>query len=185
MNDKLWPAPIVFGSERPLIPKPVPEIVARFRTKLAFPLFVNVTLCVPVCPTVTLLKFNDAGEIVSPGCMPVPLREIVSGEFEASLVTVRSPVAAPSDGGANRTWTVTLCPTGIEEEGFPPITLNADPETVACEMFTAAVPVFVTLTLCVALLPTATFPKLRLLELAESIPAPGVPGCPPPPAWVT
>jgi len=48
-------------------------------------------------------------------------------------------------------------------------------------MFTALVPVFVTVTPCVALLPTATLPRLTLVELAESTPAPGFPGTPPPP----
>jgi hypothetical protein len=47
------------------------------------------------------------------------------------------------------------------------------PEIVAVEMLTVAVPVFVTLRLCVALLPTETSPKLMVLGFAES--APGAP----------
>jgi hypothetical protein len=38
-------------------------------------------------------------------------------------------------------------------------------------MFTVAVPVFVTVILCVLLPPTGMFPKLMLLGLAESTPA--------------
>jgi hypothetical protein len=64
-------------------------------------LFVNVTVCVLLCPMVMLLKFNDAGEIAIVACVPVPLSEIESGELEASLVTVRVPVAAPLEVGAN------------------------------------------------------------------------------------
>lgn len=67
----------------------------------------------------------------------------------------------------------------MEADGFPPTTVNALPEIVACETFTVAVPVFVTVKLCAKLLPTETFPKVRLVELGERTPAPGVPGCPP------
>jgi len=38
-------------------------------------------------------------------------------------------------------------------------------------------PVLVTVKLCVAVLPTATLPKLTLVALGESIPAPGSEGC--------
>lgn len=69
-----------------------------------------------------------------------------------------------------------VCPTGIVPDGFPPITLNPAPDIVACETVTVAVPVLVTVKLCVALLPTATLPKVKLVALAESTPAPGFPG---------
>ena len=97
------PAAMLVGSARPDIPKPVPEIVARFKVSGMFPLFARVTVCVLVCPTTMLLKFRDAGEIESPDCMPVPLSEIESGEFDASLVTVNVPLAAPRAVGANCT----------------------------------------------------------------------------------
>lgn len=50
---------------------------------------------------VMLLKLSDPGEIAMVGCVPVPLSEIESGELEASLVTMRVPVAAPLEVGAN------------------------------------------------------------------------------------
>jgi hypothetical protein len=176
----LFPAVIVVGSESPDIPKPVPEIVARFNVSGMFPLFVSVTVCVLVCPTTTLLKFKDAGEIESAGCMPVPLSAIDSGEFEASLVTVSVPFAAPRAVGANCTCTVVLCPTGTEGEGLPPITVKPVPVISADAMFTAAVPVFVTVTLCVVVLPTFTFPNATVAELGDKIPACGSPVVPPP-----
>jgi len=98
---RFCPAGIVVGSERPLTPKPVPETVARFTTTLALPVLVNVTVCVPVCPTITFPKFTEAGETARPGCVPVPLNEITRGEFVASLTTVKVPEAAPADEGAN------------------------------------------------------------------------------------
>jgi hypothetical protein len=43
-------------------------------------------------------------------------------------------------------------------------------------MVTVAVPVLVTVKLCVVVFPTATLPKFKLVPLAESTPAPEVPG---------
>jgi hypothetical protein len=48
-------------------------------------------------------------------------------------------------------------------------------------MFTVAVPVFVTVTLCVPVLFTAMLPKLTLVDPAESTPEGGSPVVPPPP----
>lgn len=66
---------------------------------------------------------------------------------------------------------VLLWPAGTDEEPAPATTVYPAPEIVASEMSTVAVPVFVTITLCVVLVPTATFPKLRLEELGVSTPA--------------
>lgn len=187
LKERFAPGESVFGRARPVIPKPVPESVARLIVRLAFPLLLSVTFCVLVCPTVTLLKFKDAGDIVSAGSMPVPLNEMAVGEFEASLVTVNAPLAAPMAVGANCICTVTLCPTGTEDDGLPPTTVKPAPVILAAEMLTGAVPVFVTVTLWVALLPTDTFPNDTVVELGESTPAPPVeppPVPPPPPAAV-
>jgi hypothetical protein len=59
--------------------------------------------------------------------------------------------------------------------------VKAAPVIAAWEMLTVAVPVFVNVRLCVPVLPTATLPKLRLVEVADSTPAPGSPTVPPPP----
>lgn len=66
LNDKLWPAAIVEGSERPLTAYPVPETVARFTTRLLLPLLVSFTVCVALWPSVTLPKVTEVGEIVRP-----------------------------------------------------------------------------------------------------------------------
>jgi hypothetical protein len=50
---------------------------------------------------------------------------------------------------------------------------------VACETFTAAVPVFVTVKDCAAVFPTATSPKPTVVALAERTPEPAVTGDPP------
>lgn len=101
LKEVLWPLAKVTGSESPLMLKPEPVNVAMLMTVFTFPLFVNVTVCEPLWPTVTFPKFNDAGEIESPGCVPVPLKEIVTGEFDASLAMDRLPFTVPADGGPN------------------------------------------------------------------------------------
>ena len=57
--------------------------------------------------------------------------------------------------------------------------LKVAPEIVTWDTLTVAVPVLVTVRLCVAGLPTPTFPKLTLVELAVRTPdpAPPVAGC--------
>jgi hypothetical protein len=71
---------------------------------------------------------------------------------------------------------VLLCPTPIVPEGFPPITVKPAPVMVAPEIVTVPKPVLVTVKLCVAVLPTAMLPKLKLVALGERIPAPGFEG---------
>ncbi len=100
LKETLCPAVNVVGKESPLIPNPVPSTVAMLIVRLEFPLFVSLTLCVPVCPTITFPKLSVEGEIAKPVCVPVPVKEIASGELEASLRIVRLPFTAPADVGA-------------------------------------------------------------------------------------
>lgn len=153
----------------------MPETVAAATERFIFPLLLSVTVCVLLCPTDTLLKFSDVGENPARASKPVPLSVILRDEFEASLVTVSVPDAGVIDVGANCTCTVALCPTGRELEGFPPTTVNTPPAIVAPEIFTMPVPVFITVTFCVAVLPTATFPKLMLADEPVSTPPPELP----------
>lgn len=63
---------------------------------------------------------------------------------------------------------------------LPPERVKPEPEIATWEMLTVAVPLFVRVRLCVALLPTDTPPKLRVVALGETTPEPGVPVFPPP-----
>jgi hypothetical protein len=101
LKERLCPAVKVVGKESPLIPKPVPATVARLIVRLELPLFVSLTLCVPLCPTTTFPNVNADGVIAIPVCVPVPVMEITSGELVASLTIVKLPVTAPADVGAN------------------------------------------------------------------------------------
>jgi hypothetical protein len=57
--------------------------------------------------------------------------------------------------------------------------VNTPPEIVALDILTVPVPVFVTRILCVAALPTATFPKLMLVGDGVRTPPPESPTPPP------
>jgi hypothetical protein len=107
-NEIDWPPVMVFGSDSPLIPKPVPDSVARLIVTFELPVFVSVTFCVLDLPTCTFEKFKVEGEIDSPACVAVADSETIKGELEASLITVSAPVAAPEVVGANCTVTVLL-----------------------------------------------------------------------------
>jgi hypothetical protein len=101
VNDALCPALIVTGVDIPLMLNPVPETLAAEIVTLPVPVLFNVTVADALLPTSTLPKLTLAGLALSPPCVPVPLSAIASGEFEASLVTVSVPLAAPADCDAN------------------------------------------------------------------------------------
>jgi hypothetical protein len=166
----LAPAAIVWPAVRPFIPKPVPEALAAEIVISEVPVFVSLIDWLAFWLTLTLPKLTDTGDIASTGWVPVPVSDTVSGEFDASLTTVIVPVIVPVDWGTNWTWTVLLCPTGIEGDALPPITVKPVPEMVTWETLTVAVPVFVTLMLCVAVPATGTLPKLSVVALGVSSP---------------
>ncbi len=56
-----------------------------------------------------------------------------------------------------------------------PVMLNPVPEALAAEIVTLAVPELLNVKVCVPLLPTSTFPKLKLEGLAVSVPCTPVP----------
>ena|ERR1700674_629756 len=57
----------------------------------------------------------------------------------------------------------------METEDIPPMTLKPAPVTVALEIRTAAVPVFVSVNDCELFEPVPTLPKLKLVALAASV----------------
>jgi hypothetical protein len=98
----------------------------------------------------------------------VPENEIVNGEFEALLMIVTLPVTLPEAAGAKITFMVTDAPGLRISPVEMPFTLKPAPEIVTFEMETLEPPVFVSVTGCVLLLATFTFPKLRLEALVLS-----------------
>src|ERR1700722_5840345 len=95
-----------------LVAKPVPEIVAAVMFRVAFPVFVSVTVWLELLPTATLPKATGDGLIVIVACVavPEPLRLIASGEPGALLVIETLPVALVDVVGANVTVKVVVWP---------------------------------------------------------------------------
>jgi hypothetical protein len=90
--------------------------------------------------------------------------------FEASELTLMLPLALTADVGANTALTVTLA-LGLSVKGRVGTPMLNAPETgvtVTCEIVTLAPPVFVSVSVSVALPPTWTFGKFRVLALAVS-----------------
>jgi hypothetical protein len=94
--------------------------------------------------------------------------EIVSGEFEASLVIVTVPVTLPEVAGVNTTFMVADTPGLRMSPVETPFTTKLAPEIVTLEMLIFELPELVSVTDCVPLLPMFMFPKamLEALELS-------------------
>ena len=160
----------VSGSVIPLPLKPVPEVVIDEIVRLALPVLLTTTACVPLLPTVTLPKPTLVGLGVSwiTCATPVPLSDTNVGLLEALLTKEICPEALPADAGANCVVYVELCP-GVRVSGrVMPLPLKPVPEVVIDEIVRFAFPVFVTTTDCVPLVPTVMFPKLTLVGLGVS-----------------
>lgn len=104
------PAAKVIGVVTGLKLKPVPLIATFEIVTDEPPVFVIFVDRVWLLPTVTLPKPRLAGLAArSPAATAVPESGMVSGEFEASDVTVRLPLALPAALGAKVTVAVVLC----------------------------------------------------------------------------
>ena len=88
---------------------------------------------------------------------------MTTGELPPSPATVRVPVMLPAVDGVTAIEKLPDCPGPRAIGNVTPERLNCGLESVACVILIATVPVFETETLCVALAPTATVPKLILL----------------------
>jgi len=146
-----FPGANVRGIARPVRPNPVPGPPTCVTLRLALPGFVSVIVCELVWPTVTVPKLTLPGATEICGWTPTPLSEIGSGEFAAVLITDALPVAFPATVGVKVTLKLAACPADNVTSGAEPLRVKPLPATLTCEMLTAALPVFVSVTLCVAL----------------------------------
>ena len=146
-------------------------MVAAVMFSVALPVFVSVTVCDALLPTLTLLNAKDEELIESCGCVavPVPLRLIFNGEPGALLVTEMLPVALPAAVGENVT-VKEVVPLGLRVPAVNPPMENPVPEALADETETGAVPVLVSVTLTDPLSLISMLPKLMLDGFAESAP---------------
>ena len=101
-------------------------------------------------------------------CTPDPDRAITVGELLALLITFALPVTLPELVGVKTTLKVVVCPVARSNGGVKPLELKPAPETLIWEMVTLELPVLLSVTVCVPLLPRFRFPKSKLVELAVS-----------------
>ena len=168
LNVAVLPAAIVSGVVIPVVLKPAPVTATDEIVTVALPPFVRVTVCELFVPVVTLPNAAVEGVAFSCGCVPVPLKAIVSGEFGALLTIEMLPLAAPADVGANCALNVVLSPAPNVTGALSPLMLSPAPDAVACEIVTLAEPEFVNVMDWVPVLPTATDPKFTLAGFAPS-----------------
>src|SRR5712692_6027104 len=156
----------------PLALKPAPVTVTPEMVTLEFPLLVSVTGNPLLPPTFTLPKLRLVGLAPSKNVAttPVPLKARVRGEPGALLVMETLPLALPAAEGANCALNVVFCPAASVSGTDKPAMLKPVPKALAAEIVTLAVPELLNVMVCVPLLPTSTFPKLKLEGFAVSAP---------------
>jgi len=76
------------------------------------------------------------------------------------LVTVTLPERLPALAGSNVTLNEVACPAASVSGTVKPVALNPAPLSLICERVTLALPLLVTVTLCVVLVPVVMLPKL-------------------------
>ena len=171
VKDALCPAVSVTGKLSPLMLKPVPLAEAAEMVSVVPPEFVSVSVSdfeVPFCtfPNARLAGFATR----SPCDAPVPDRAIVKLGFEPSDVMVTLPLTAPLAAGVKVTVKVVLCPAVSVTGKLSPLKLNPVPLADAAEIVTLDPPLLVSVSDKLALLPTCTEPKLKLVGLADKVP---------------
>jgi len=93
---------------------------------------------------------------------------IEAGEFVALLATLTLPDTPPGAVGAKRTFSVAAWLGVSVVPAFTPLALNPSPDGVTPEMVTFEFPLLVKVTLNVVLVPSFTFPKVKLVWFASS-----------------
>lgn len=163
-----WPGLTVAGRLRPLVAKPAPDADAAEIVSAPVPVLLRVTDCEAVVPTATLAKLTLVGLTVSCGCAvaPVPLSAITNEGFAAVLVTVTLPLTAPDAVGVKITGKVVDSPPVSVSGAEIPLTANALPLTATCDIEMLEVPVFLSVTVWLELLPITTLPNATLDGLA-------------------
>lgn len=100
---------------------------------------------------------------------PTPDNAIVTGDPLALLATVTEPLSAPAAVGANKALKVSFCPADSVTGVPAPPRVKPAPLSVILEMVTLALPVLVTVIVCVADDPAFTFPNAKLVLLKDKV----------------
>ena len=104
------PAAMVLEVVSPEMLNPIPVTLTCENESVELPVFLNVITSELLLPTTTLPKEMLVGLADPKASKPVPLKGIVAGNPDASLVIEMLPVAMPSALGANVTENVVLAP---------------------------------------------------------------------------
>ncbi len=108
------------------------------------------------------------------GFWPVPVRPATVGELLALLVNETLPATAPATVGAKVTDADCVPPFAAKVNGYAsPVTLSPAPVTVCPVIVSEAVPVFVSVSVCVVLLLMMTLPKATVVGDRTSVAVPG------------
>jgi hypothetical protein len=145
---------------------PEPETPRLEIVIVALPEFASLMVCVASLPTVTLPKLTDDGVIASADAFPDPVQSAVSVELDPLAVTVSAPDSVEVDVGLNVAVTLALFPAATVAGRVKPESVIPFPVTLTFEIVALALPEFVIFTVCVAVVPIATLPKL--IESGES-----------------
>lgn len=108
--------------------------------------------------------------MLNPPWTPVPLTGTTSGDPDALLVMLTDPLIAAEAVGANTTLKLVDADAAKVIGNAMPLTETPAPLKAIVEICTEVVPVLVSVTFCVALLPTATLPKLTVVGFACNCP---------------
>lgn len=131
---------------------------------VAFSVTVHVSLEAPVTDPFTQFSPVSIGT-------PMPLKATEAElAFDALLETLSWPLADPDAVGSNLIVTVTLVFAPILIGTLAPLIEKGCPVRFNAEISTAADPVFVSVMLVLAVLPTATWPKSTVLNDVISVP---------------
>jgi hypothetical protein len=98
--------------------------------------------------------------MLNPGCAPVPVKVMVTGEWSLSVVIVTLPDASPPAVGANTAFRVALAAPFNVKGVVIPFTLKPVPLTAIIDIGTDVVPGLFKMIDFVLLLPMLKLPKL-------------------------
>jgi hypothetical protein len=162
------PGARVRGTETPLTLKPEPLARTWETVKLAEPLFFSWIVCEFALPVTTEPKLALDGVTLMPACTPVPVTAAIAF-VDSLLVTVILPATVVLVVGANVTVKGTLCDGAMVAGTASPLTEMPAPLAATCVIVTLEFPVLASCTVCLAELPTFTFPKLALPGVSDMV----------------
>jgi hypothetical protein len=145
---------------------PEPETAKLEIVIVPLPVFASLIVCVASLPTVTFPKLTDEGVIVSAEELPAPVQAAVSAVLDALVVIETVPDSAAVVVGLNVAVMLALSPAVSVAGSAKPESDTPVPVALAFDTVTLLLPELVIFTVCVAVEPSATLPKL--IESVES-----------------